>query len=109
MPDAPRSRNDWTSRLGLLAFELLVLGAVYFFLIREPVLIGGIGVALVVSALLPQRIASIFAGLVVAGVGVVDHFASGRAQIPTLLCVLGGLIAAYGVFTLVTSRRLRGG
>lgn len=109
MTDAPRPRNDWTARLGLLGFELAFLAAIYLLWIREPVLIGGIGVALIASALGPARFSSVIGGLVVVGVGVVDHLTSGRSQIPTVLGVLGGIIAAYGVFVLVTSRGSRAG
>ncbi len=95
---APRA--DLTGRLGLIVFELVILGAAWRFLGVPHVIAGGLAVIIVVSGLLPERWGPLVTGalmLIGAGVMALVYTLPGDRRIAAAIAVIGLLFTIYGV------------
>lgn len=97
-------RRRMGERIGVMVFELAILGAVYYFVVREPSLILGLAITIVVANLTPLRFEGIAGGLCLAGTALWFHLATGMKQIPGLLGVIGLLIFVYALIRLLTTK-----
>lgn len=97
-------RRRFGERIGVMIVELAILGAVYYFVVREPSLILGLGITIIAVNLAPLRFEGIAGGLGLAGTGLWVHLATGAKQIPGLLGVIGLVIVVYALIRLMASR-----
>lgn len=98
-------RRPIAERVGVMVAELAILGAVYYFIVREPSLILGLGVTILAANLVPPRFEGIAGGLGLAGTALWVHLATGARQIPGLLGAIGVIVFVYALIRLIAAGR----
>lgn len=85
-------------RLGTIAIELLLLAAVYYFLIRlKPLLLGAIVAVIVVTGLLPGRWGQLASGVGWLGLAALVFFNYGHAPLAIVLALFGIVSLGLGL------------
>lgn len=94
MPLSPHLKNALTT----CALELGLLAAVWYFLGLDELLVGAIAIVIIASAFAPPHIGRWLGGVGMLGLAALAYFHYGST-------LMGGLLAAFGVFSLLTAAR----
>lgn len=95
-------RESLASRLGWAALQVGVVIALWLLIGLLDILAIGLIATIVISTIVPHRWSNLVSGLGIIGTGVALNIAHGLTHIPLILCILGAVIAALAVHSLIT-------
>ncbi len=105
MTDAPESpREPIAEKLGMVAIELAILGAAWWYLGLHTYLVGSIAGVIITAGLVPRRFASLLSGVGLLGVAALVYFYFGAPQLAGLMAVAAVVIAILGLLRLKSAR-----
>ena len=89
-------RDSFLHRVGAMALELAVLGAVWWILGLSPPLAGAVAVVIVVSNLVPERVGTLTLGVLLLGRGGLVLCCFGGERVARVRALCGGWAAGAG-------------
>jgi hypothetical protein len=103
MPD----RSELSGRLGFMAFELILIGVLWYMGFVPHVIAGGLAVVIVVSGLVPERWSSLVSGILMLIGAAIIYFvytAPGDRRLAAVIAVIGLLFTIYGAVRIRAGR-----
>lgn len=101
-------RESLGSRLGWAAFQVVIVGLVWWFMIRSDALAIGLIATIVVSAVVAPRWSNVVSGVGLIATAAALNIVHGLTQVPLLLCAIGIVLLGVGAREVWTTRRMRG-
>ncbi len=100
-------RSELSGRLGFIAFELILIGVLWYMRFVPHVIAGGLAVVIVVSGLVPERWSSLVSGILMLIGAAIIYFVytlPGDRRLAAVIAIIGLLFTIYGA---VRSRAAR--
>lgn len=101
---AARGPDSWGSRLGVIAVELALLGAAWWYLGLDWVLVAVFAAVIIGSGLLPERWRMLGSGVGCLGLAALMYFHYMFAQMAALLGVFALVLISVGAVGLIRRR-----
>lgn len=89
-------RDSFLHRVGAMALELAVLGAVWWILGLSPPLVGAVAVVIVVSNLVPERVGTLTLGVMLLALAGFVYWCYGAERVALVIALFGVIAAGAG-------------
>lgn len=101
-------RESLGSRLGWAAFQVVIVGLAWWFMIRSDALAIGLIATIVVSAIVAPRWSNVVSGVGLIATAAALNIVHGLTQVPLLLGAIGVVLLGVGAREVWATRRMRG-
>ncbi len=92
-------RSKLSGRLGFIAFELILIGVLWYMGFVPHVIAGGLAVVIIVSGLVPERWGALVSGILMLIGAAIIYFVytgAGDRRLAAVIAIIGLLFTIYG-------------